>query len=121
MIYVLRKSKSLDFICFDKTLEGLKKKINRCYWNAKGMSSSGSDYTKEDYMIGKVISEIHISDLETSQISDNKDCTTTQSEIVPSKFECHNCGNNAHCHLFVEQYEGDINGMIKCKWHSNFV
>jgi hypothetical protein len=85
MIYVLRKKKTLTFFCFDKTLGGLKEKIDSCYWNQKGMSPAGSNYTKKDYMRDKVISEIHISDLETSQLSDNSSYETTQSKIALSK------------------------------------
>jgi len=71
IIYVLRKNKSLNFMCFDKTVEGLKKKIDRCYWHTKGLSPSGSKYSKDDYMSDKTVSEIHILDLEPPQLSDN--------------------------------------------------
>lgn len=61
---VLRKKNSLDFLCTANTLEELNKKIEKSYQLQKGMKPRGINFTKEDYMIDKVISKVTIEDLE---------------------------------------------------------
>jgi len=59
-MFVLRKEKDIAFICSAKTLEELKIKINKCFWNTKGLKPRGSAFNLSDYMKDKVVSKVTI-------------------------------------------------------------
>lgn len=67
-MYVLRKQQTLEIICKDSTIEKLENKIRQCYYNRRGLKSKGDNYTFNDYMEDKVVSELIIKDFDTSQL-----------------------------------------------------
>jgi hypothetical protein len=65
---VLRRKGTLDFICIAKTLDELKKKINRVYWNTNGQRAKGSVFELSDFLEDKVISKLTVEDLQNDTI-----------------------------------------------------